>query len=34
EIRSALQGNLCRCSGYVKLLESVEEIVREGLYER
>ena len=34
EIRSALQGNLCRCSGYVKLLEAVEEIVREGSYER
>ena len=34
EIRFALQGNLCRCSGYVKLLESVEEIVREGSYER
>lgn len=34
EIRTALQGNLCRCSGYVKLLEAVGEIVREGLYER
>ena len=34
EIRTALQGNLCRCSGYVKLLEAVGEIVREGLHER
>ena len=34
EIRTALQGNLCRCSGYVKLLETVGEIVREGLHER
>ena len=34
EIRSALQGNLCRCSGYVKLLEAVKEIVRKGLHER
>ena len=34
EIRAALQGNLCRCSGYVKLLETVGEIVREGLHER
>jgi aerobic-type carbon monoxide dehydrogenase small subunit (CoxS/CutS family) len=34
EIRTALQGNLCRCSGYVKLLETIGEIVREGLHER
>lgn len=34
EIRTALQGNLCRCSGYVKLLEAINEIVREGLHER
>ena len=34
EIRTALQGNLCRCSGYVKLLETVGEVVREGLHER
>ena len=34
EIKDALQGNLCRCSGYVKLLETVAEIVREGLHER
>ncbi len=34
EIRSALQGNLCRCSGYVKLLEAVNEIVGKGLHER
>ncbi|MDD9903929.1 MAG: (2Fe-2S)-binding protein [Rhodospirillaceae bacterium] len=33
-IRTALQGNLCRCSGYVKLLEAIGEIVREGLHER
>jgi carbon-monoxide dehydrogenase small subunit len=34
EIKSALQGNLCRCSGYVKLLEAIGEIVRDGLHER
>ena len=34
KIRTALQGNLCRCSGYVKLLEAIGEIVREGLHER
>ncbi len=32
-IKAALQGNLCRCSGYVKLLEAIQEIVREGLHE-
>lgn len=30
EIRTALQGNLCRCSGYVKLLETVRDVLREG----
>ncbi len=34
EVRCALQGNLCRCSGYVKLLEAVREIAREGSHER
>jgi len=27
-VREALQGNICRCSGYVKLLEAVDEMRR------
>lgn len=30
-VREALQGNICRCSGYVKLLEAVDEMRRSTL---
>ncbi len=30
EIKDALAGNLCRCTGYTKILEAVEAVAREG----
>ena len=34
EIRDALAGNLCRCTGYTKMIEAIQTIAREGTIER
>ena len=34
EIRDALAGNLCRCTGYTKMIEAIQAIAREGAGDR
>ena len=30
EIRKAISGNLCRCTGYIKILEAIQSVVEAG----
>jgi carbon-monoxide dehydrogenase small subunit len=33
EIREAIEGNLCRCTGYVKIINAVKDIIEGDTYE-
>ena len=34
EIEQAISGNLCRCTGYIKIVDAIEAVAREGLNEK
>ena len=31
DVRTAISGNICRCTGYVKIVEAIEDAARHGL---
>ena len=31
EIEEAISGNMCRCTGYIKIVEAIEAVAREGI---
>ena len=34
EIKSAMSGNLCRCTGYKKIVEAIEAVAEKGVYDK
>ena len=34
DIACAMSGNLCRCTGYKKIVEAIEAVAAKGVYEK
>ena len=34
EINRNMSGNLCRCTGYKKIVESIEDVIAKGVYQK